>query len=505
MSVLKKLASDTALYGVSSILGRLLYWLLVFVHTRVFDQPRLLADNNQLYTYVVVLNVLYTYGMETAFFRYASKEENRRDYYNLILSAIITSSVVLSGIFILFASQIINTLGYPGKERLIVWLAIILATDAAAAIPFAKLRIEKRAKKFVAIKMANIFINIGLNVFYLMFCKSIHDGRFLTNWKPLADFFYNPRIGPDYIIWANFIANLVMIILLWREFIDFRFRFNFPKFKTVWIYAYPLFIMGLAGTINITADRQLFRYILPEGFYSGFSTDDAFSIYANVYKLSIFMTVVVQAFRYAADPFFFSKAEDKDAKPIFADVTKWFIIACSLIWVGVSLNLDVLGLFLGKNYRSGIVVVPWLLLANLFIGVYGNLAVWFKLSDKTGYGTLITFIGMTLTVLLNIILIPRMGYMGCAITFTFSSLVMCVICYVLGQKYYPIPYSLESAGFYIGSAAVLIIVSSQIHIKNIYLAAPFHLILCLCFVGIIVFKERKFLGLERYFPRMKIR
>lgn len=495
MSVVKKLASDTALYGLSSIVGRFLNWLLVAVHTRVFDQPKLLADNNQLYVWVILLNILYTYGMETAFFRYA-KKENRQEYFNLILSYIILTSIIFSVIIFFCATPIINWMGFPGKERLIVWFAIILATDAIAAIAFVKLRAENRAKRFVFIRMTNIFINIGLNAFYLMFCKYIHEGLFLESWKPFADYFYNPAIGPDYIVWANFIASLITILLLWREFLDFRFSFDFQKFKPVLIYAYPLLIMGLAGAINQTADRLMLTKILPEGFYAGLTSDDAFSIYANVYKLSIFMLLVVQAYRYAADPFFFSKAEDKNSPSMLALATKWFTIACILIWVGVSINIDLISLILGKNYRSGIVVVPILLLANLFLGVYQNISMWFKLSDKTHFGTYFTVIGMVITVILNIILIPILGYVGCAITFAISSFIMMVLCYYYGQKYYPIPYELSSVITYLIVAAIFIIISWQIKIESLMLSIPFHILLTILFILGIVVSERTSLGIR---------
>lgn len=495
MSVVKKLASDTALYGLSSIVGRFLNWLLVAVHTRVFDQPKLLADNNQLYVWVILLNILYTYGMETAFFRYA-KKENRQEYFNLILSYIILTSIIFSVIIFFCATPIINWMGFPGKERLIVWFAIILATDAIAAIAFVKLRAENRAKRFVFIRMTNIFINIGLNAFYLMFCKYIHEGLFLESWKPFADYFYNPAIGPDYIVWANFIASLITILLLWREFLDFRFSFDFQKFKPVLIYAYPLLIMGLAGAVNQTADRLMLTKILPEGFYAGLTSDDAFSIYANVYKLSIFMLLVVQAYRYAADPFFFSKAEDKNSPSMLALATKWFTIACILIWVGVSINIDLISLILGKNYRSGIIVVPILLLANLFLGVYQNISMWFKLSDKTHFGTYFTVIGMVITVILNIILIPILGYVGCAITFAISSFIMMVLCYYYGQKHYPIPYELSSVSTYLIIAAIFIVISWQIKIENLMFSIPFHILLTTLFVLGIVVSERTSLGIR---------
>ncbi len=489
MSVLKKLAGDTVLYGLSSIVGRLLNWLLVIAHTRIFEQPKLLSDNAQLYTYVIPLNIIFTFGMETAFFRYGSGQSNRQSYFNLILTFIILLSTTLSGLFILGATPIINALGYPGKERLIVWLAIIIAVDAVSAIAFAKLRAENKARRFVTIKLISIFINIGLNVFYLMFCNYILQGVFLPGLRPFAEFFYNPAIGPDYIIWANFIASLVTLLLLWKEFVGFRFTWNPESLKPVLKYAYPLLIMGLAGAINLTADRLMFRSLLPDNFYKGFDVEDSFSIYAQVYKLSIFMTLVVQAYRYAADPFFFARMGDKNSPDMIALTTKWFTIACIVLWVGVSINLDWIGLLIGKNYRSGLPVVPLLLLANLFIGVYGNISIWYKLTDNTRFGTWITLGGLFLTVVLNIVLIPILGYMGCAITFAFSSFVMVALCYRYGQQYFPVPYETGRIIFYLILATVIILVNTRIHISSYLISVPYHLILLVLFSAVIYWVE----------------
>ncbi|AWV99942.1 polysaccharide biosynthesis C-terminal domain-containing protein [Arcticibacterium luteifluviistationis] len=491
MSFLKKLVGDTVLYGLSSIVGRLLNWLLFIVHTRVFEQPRLLSDNAQLYTYVIALNVIYTFGMETAFFRYASKKENQSEYFNIILTFIILLGGTLSTLFILGATPLIDAIGYPGKERLIIWLSVILVVDAISAIAFVKLRAQNKVKRFVSIRLINIFINIGLNVFYLMFCNYILQDLFLPDLKPFAAYFYNPDIGPDYIIWANYVASVVTLLLLWKEFVGFKFTWDWAKLKTVLNYAYPLLIMGMAGAINLTADRLMFRGLLPDGFYPGFNTEDAFSIYANVYKFSIFMTLVVQAYRYAADPFFFSKMGEKNSPNMIALSTKWFTIACIFIWIAVSINLDWIGLLIGSTYRSGLIVVPILLFANLMIGVYGNVSIWYKLTDKTFYGTWITIAGMALTVILNIILIPKYGYLGCAITFAISSLLMVAACYYYGQKHFPVPYSLVKVLIYIVLAAAIIIIDSQIQYPGLQYSVPVHLVLCGAFLTVVYFMERK--------------
>ncbi|MFT6880098.1 MAG: O-antigen/teichoic acid export membrane protein [Arcticibacterium sp.] len=490
MSFLKKLAGDTVLYGISSIVGRLLNWLLLVVHTRVFEQPRLLSDNAQLYTFVIGLNVIYTFGMETAFFRFASKKENQNEYFNIILTFIILVGGTLSTIFILGATPFIEALGYPGKERLIEWLAVIIAVDAICAIAFVKLRAHNKARRFVKIKLLGISINIGLNVFYFMFCNYILSDLFLPDLKPFAAYFYDPAIGPDYIIWANYVASLLTLLLLWKEFVGFRFTWNWKKFKPVLNYAYPLLILGLAGAINLTADRIMFRSLLPDGFYPGFNTEDSFSIYANVYKLSIFMVLVVQAYRYAADPFFFSKMGDKNSPNMIAISTKWFTIASILIWLGVSLNLDWIGLLIGATYRSGLAVVPVLLLANLFIGVYGNISIWYKLTDMTYYGTWITIGGMSLTIILNIILIPIYGYMGCAITFAISSFLMVALSYFYGQRNFKVPYELNRILLYLLIAGLLLFIDSLIEFSSLKQSVPVHLLLCAGFIGFIYFMEK---------------
>lgn len=491
MGFLKKLAGDAALYGISTIVGRLLNWMMMPIITRMFETPSMLAENAYFYAFMVPLNVIFTFGMETAFFRYASKAENQREYFNLILSFVLVLGLVLSGLIILFATPISELANYPGSQHLIIMLAVILWVDAISAVAFAKLRAQGKAKKFVAIRLSNIFLNIGVALFFVVFLQSILEGRYFPNLQSWAADLYSIPNGPDYLIWANYVASLLTLLLLYKELAGFRFTWSWEKLKPVVKYAYPLMLMGLAGSINLTADRLLFRSLLPDGFYPDYpNVEDAFSIYAQVYKLSIFMALVVQAYRYAAEPLFFSKNGDKNSPTLIALSTKWFTIACIVIWVGVSLNLNWIGLLIGKNFRSGIEVVPWLLLANLFLGLYNNVAIWFKLSDNTKYGTYITVGAMLLTVLLNILLIPQMGYMGCALAFTISTFLMVVACLILGQKKYPIPYEFKSVGLYMVLAGLIIWAHSQMNTPNLYVSIPIQLGICLAFIGFVFLRER---------------
>ncbi len=490
MNIFKKLAGETASYGISTILGRSLNFLLVFIHTKVF-MPDDMGINNKLYSYVAVANIIYTYGMETAFFRFAAEDKSK--YYNIIQSAITISSITFSGILIVFSSPIITYLGYAGKETYLIWLALIIAIDAITAIPFARLRLEKQTKRFVKAKIINILINIFLNIVFLLVFKRIAEGEYFITLQPIAEKLYNPKIGAGYIFLANLIANASFFYFLRPEFRDFKFQFDKEEFKKLWIYAYPIMIMVLASTYNMVFDRLLLERLLPEGFYPNRTSQQALGIYGSVYKLSIFMSLATQAFRYAAEPFFLSKTDDKNSPENLAQVTKWFLITCIFIWLGVSLNLDVLKtLFLGqKIYWEGIAVVPVLLLANLFLGVYYNISVWFKLNNKTYFGTLITFIGLGITIIANIILIPRIGYMGCAIAFLISCFSMTALCYLLGQHYYPVPYKIESAFGYITSAGLLIFLVMQIKFDNLWLSIPYHLILLILYTAGVVIVERK--------------
>ncbi len=490
MSVFKKLLGETASYGVSTMLGRLLNYLLVILHTSLFD-PALLASQSQFYAYAGVLYVLYTFGMETTFFRFARKEEDRAQYYNLILSAVIVVSVVFSGGIYLFAGEIAAFLKYPGDTILLRWFAIIMAVDGIVAIPFAKLRLEKKVGKFVWIRLANIFITIGLNLFFLIVCRDIYEGRYLLAFRPLAELFYEPEHAAWYIILANLLASCSFLFFLRKELAVFRFTWSWKLFRPVWVYAFPIMIMNLAGVTNMLFDRAFLQFLLPDHFYPGRSTKDAIGIYTQTYKLSIFMNLAIQAFKYAAEPFFFSKAEDRDAPEIFAGLMKWFVIVCVLMWVGISLNLDMLAyVFLRKEiYHEGLPVIPWLLLGFLFLGIYYNLSTWFKVTDKTSYGTYITLLGVSVTVALNLLLVPRVGYLGCGIAFAASGIVMTVASYVFGQKFYPVPYQVGAALAYILSGAVLIGLSTLISMEHKSAQILVKLVIFLVYAGIVTGTE----------------
>ena len=336
MSFLKKLASDSAIYGLNSILGRGVNFLLVGLHSLVFF-PEEISVTILLFSYATFFNIIYSYGMETTFFRFASKDKtNFQKTYNLAQSSLLISSIVLSAIIILFSNNISSWIEHPADGHLVVWFAFILALDALVAIPFARLRLENKAKKYVSIRLAAVFINVFLNIFFLLFCRKIFNGEIFPDLKPLISIIYSPTLGVGYIILANLIGNLIYIPALWSELVTkFSFYFEKSEFLKMWRYGYPLLILGLAGMVNQQIDRQMLSSFLPLDFYPGLNhenNDAIIGIYGTCYKLSILISLATQSFRFAADPFFFFFFLDKNAPAVFADVTKWFTIFCCLLW-----------------------------------------------------------------------------------------------------------------------------------------------------------------------------
>lgn len=492
MSIAKKLVGQTAAYGLSSIVGRALNYLLVPIYTDIF-LPEEYGVVSYLYAFVGFFNILYTYGMETAFFRFANQPGADRDkLYNEVLSLILCSSILFTGIIILASGAIVDYKDYPAEfQRYINWLALILAIDAIVAIPFARLRLQNKAVKFASIKLITILLTVGANLLFLVVFHNIYQGNYLQELQPLVNPLYDPDFGIGYIFLINLVANALLIPMLWKEFSSFRFELNTELLRPMFIYAYPLLFMGLAGMVNEVIDRILLEEWLPAGFYPDKSNMAAVGIYSACYKLSIFMTLAIQAFRYAAEPFFFSQAEEKDSPQSFALIMKWFVIVCAFIFLFISANLEDFALLLrSSEYREGIMVVPVLLLANLFLGVYYNLSVWFKLTDKTKYGTYISFGGAAITIIFNLLLIPVLGYMGSAIATFICYFSMALASYLLGNRHYPIPYPTKTIVAYILLATGLVWVALEVDIENFWLRHAYHLAVCAVFLVIVWLRER---------------
>jgi O-antigen/teichoic acid export membrane protein len=432
---LKKLASQTAVYGLGSVLPRVVTFLYSFVLTYIFKQPSELSANIEFYSYISFINILFTYGMETAFFHFSNKIEDKARVYSTALISIFGSSIGLSLLFIVFSGSIAEFIKEPKHINYIIWCVLIVATDAMMAIPFAKLRLNNQASKFGMLKLLNVFVFILICIFYFNICKPAYLN------EPDSTFakFYNPEVGVGYMFLAGLLANLVSLLFLAKEFIGIQYVFDKALWKQMLRYAWPLLILGFAGMINETFDRLILKYLLAEDV-----APTQLGIYGACYRIAMFMTIFTTAFKYAAEPFFFSHAKHEDSKKLNAMVMKYYVLFCLFLFLGTMMNLPWLKYAVSEKFRDGLGVVPILLLANLCVGVYWNLSIWFKLTGQTKFGAGITVFGAIITLVINFVGIPKYGYMACAwATFAAYSCMM-VLSYILGQKYYPVKYNLRS-------------------------------------------------------------
>lgn len=439
---LKKLAGQTVVYGLGTILPRFLNYFLVPILTRAF-LPAEYGINSELYAYISFLNIIFTYGMETTFFNFNSKLENKQEVYNTALFSILSSSVVFSLILLVLASTIATTLSTPNASystQFITWCIFIMASDAIMSIPFAKLRSENKALRFSLLKLFNVMINFGLTVFFISVCKVAYDNCEENFFSGL----YDPAIGIGYCFLANLIANLLTLLLVSREILSVKLKVNTELLKEMLRYTWPLIILGLAGMINETLDRIILKKLMVDKV----EAQDAQGIYGACYKIAILMTIFIQAFRFAAEPFFFGKSKDKDSKKTYAFVMKYFVIFCLLLFLGTLMNLDWIKLLIGRNYWSGLKVVPILLLANLCLGVMYNLSIWYKLSGQTKFGAYISVSGAIITIIINVLFVPTYSYVACAWATLAAYAGMMLLSYFLGQKYFPIKYNVRAMAVY---------------------------------------------------------
>ncbi|MEO1254332.1 MAG: oligosaccharide flippase family protein [Bacteroidota bacterium] len=372
MSILKKLASQTAIYGLSSVLGRVLNYLLVPLYTSVFV-PSEYGIVTELYAYVAFLNILYNYGLETAYFRFSSNEGSA-DYFSLAFVSILVSSIILSGLIWFFSGSIAEILNYPNKAHFIKWLSAILAIDAIVAIPFAKLRQIGKASRFALLRLSNIGINIFLNLFFIVFCPKI----LANDPNSLILNIYDSNLGVGYVFLSNLIANGLYLLFFLPDWLKVRLTLNLAEWKKMMRYAWPVLIIGFAGVINEMLSRAILKYRLPEGFYPGFTNLEILGIFGACYKLAVFMTLAIQAFRYAFEPFFFAQSQEKNSPQIFSNVMTGFVIFTSFSWLVLCVFMPWYApIFLRQeSYLMALDAVPWLLGGGLFLGVFYNLSLW---------------------------------------------------------------------------------------------------------------------------------
>jgi len=494
MNPFRKLAGQTAIYGIPSILGRFLNYLLVPLYTYGLLTQQEYGIVNVFYSYTALLMVILTYGMETAFFRFCETEKDKNRVYSTgLLSIFITTGLFLLVVH-LFPGTIARWIAYPQQVNFVIWFAWILGLDTLSAIPLARLRAQNRPVLFATIKTINIFTNILLNLFFLLLCPYIlsHFGDSAAG--KMVHLFYRSDWNIEYIFISNLLASLLTIVLLLPQISGLKWILDLKLWRKMLVYSLPLMIAGMAGIVNETFDRLLLRYLLP---VSPDMAEAQVGIYSACYKIAILMVLFIQAYRFAAEPFFFAQMKNQDAKIVYARIMDYFIIAVSVIFLVTMLFLDTVFIhFTGPEFRSARHVIPILMLAKLFLGIYYNLSIWYKLTGRTIWGALITIIGAAVTLGLNIYWIPRSpdhliyGYLGSAwATFACYS-VMMVLGYLIGQKYYPIKYNLKKFFGYIGFAMVIFFINRMFRIESVILNILFNIFLLLIYLTAVFLIER---------------
>lgn len=447
---IKKLAGDTAIYGLGTMVPRLLNYLLVPFYTILVFNKGEYGQITELYAYVAILLVVLTYGMETAFFRYANKEGNGLKVYNTALSSILITSVLFLVLVIVFLNDISELIRYSGHSEYILMIALIVVIDAFTALPFAFLRFKDNAKKFSIIRVLSVGINISFNLLFLVA---------LPKWFPEKTsnlYFYQESNKIVFVFIANLIGSLSTVILLWQELKIFKFKIDKVLLKKLLSYGLPVLVIGFAGMINEVSDKILLKYLLPNPE----TAVDQIGVYGANYKLAILMMLFIQMFRFAAEPFFFAEAKKADAKKTYGIVMNWFVIFTWFIFLGVTLYLDIFKYFIGSGFWAGLSIVPIILAAKLFLGIFYNLSVWYKLTNKTLYGAIIAIIGSLITIVLNIVLIPKYGYIGSAWANFACYFSMMVISWFWGRKIYKVNYNLKKIISY-SLLAIALFYSSQ--------------------------------------------
>lgn len=466
MAGLKSLAKETAIYGVSSIVGRFLNYLLVPVYTIALPASSGgYGVVTNIYAWVALILVLLTCGMETGFFRFANKgQDDPMRVYSTTLLSVSIGSLVFVALGLLFLEPIAGWLEYGEHPWYIGMMMIVVAMDAIQSIPFAYLRYKKRPIKFAALKLLFIFLNIALNLFYYVILEGNDVG---------------------YAFLFNLVCTSVVMVCMIPELRGFTYVLDKELLKRMLRYSLPLVILGVAGILNQVADKIIFPFVYPDEAEATIQL----GIYGAASKIAMIMAMFTQAFRFAYEPFVFGKSKEKDNREMYAQAMKFFIIFTLLAFLAVMFYLDILRHVIGRDYWDGLRVVPIVMVAEIFMGIYLNLSFWYKLIDETRWGAYFSLTGCIILILMNIFLIPKYGYIACAWAgFTGYGVAM-LLSYFVGQKKYPIQYDLKAIGMYVLLAAVLYVAAEYVSIDNIYLRMAYRTVLLLLFIAYVVKRD----------------
>ena len=495
MAGIRSLVKDTVIYGLSSIVGRFLNWLLVPLYTAVF-LPSEYGVVTYIYAVVAIVFIVLTYGMETAFFRFANHErypDPREAYATSLLSVGFTSLLFMAAVSLLL-HPIATAMNCGGHESYIWMMAMAVAVDAYCSIPFAYLRFRKRPVRFAVVKLVNIGLNIVLNLFFILLCPWIWSRS-----PELISWFYSPDFGIGYIFLSNLIASGVVLVCLLPDMMWAPARFNSKMLKEMLVYALPLLILGLAGIMNQNLDNIFLPYLFP-------TKDIAMrelGIYGACGKIAVVMMMFTQAFRFAYEPFIFAQNKEKgyDKKKSYSDAMKYFVVFSLFIFLGVTFYLPVLKYFINPRYFEGLRVVPVIMMADVFFGIFFNLSVWYKITDRTIWGTWFSLAGLAIVVAVNVIFVPMFGYMACAWASFACYGVMMLLSYFVGQAKYRIDYGVPRLLFYFAVCAVLYGVSQAVVIPNEWVNLAWRTLLLGLFVSVALKREN--LSLMKLLPRRR--
>lgn len=474
-------------YGLPTIGSRFIGYILNFSLTFIYHAVDT-ADLVTIYAIIPFLNIIFTYGVETSYFRFV-QEKNKTELYNTLTASVIATTICFTGILLIFSNTLARATFMPGHPEYFRWVAWIIFFDTLSTLPFAKLRQEGRPRKFAFVRLFAIVINVLIVVFFLGVCPKVAR----ENPQSILLIFYDPTIGIGYYLIGNLIGSAITFILLWKEWSLSFSSFNSKLWKEVMKYSFPLIIVGLGGMINEMLSRLVYQYVVnipPQ------EAKQQLGIFGANYRLAILITIFIQMFRMAAEPFFFNQSKEANAKKTYARVMKFFVIACCCMFLVIGLFLDVFQKILTikfSEYGEGIHIVPILAMGSVFLGIYYNLSVWYKLTNKNWYGAAITLGGAALTVLLNIWWIPLFGFTGSAwATFTCYTCMM-TSSYILGQKFYTIPYAVKKLVAYLVLTVLIFFIHKGLMLlsANIWFSVSTAVFLLGCFVVFVGNVERR--------------
>ncbi len=476
-SLFKKLFGHAALYGISSVGGRFINYLLVPFHTRIFN-PEAYGIITDFYAQIAVLVIFLTLGLETGFFRFTSRGESDKDVFNNTFLILLANSLIFLLGVTLFLPNISNVLGYAGNPEYILIFSLILFFDTLVAIPFSKLRLQGKALEFALVKSASILINVGLNWLFLTnsyFLTTIHQIPFLQN------------TGLVFLVFlANFFASLFTLSYFYKDLLSVKFALSLALTKRIVFYSFPLMIGGFAGIVNDMADRFFIKWWVPESENPMYQL----GVYGGIIKIAVLLNLFIQVYRFAAEPLFFTHSGKEGSRKFYADSTKFFFFISLLIFLFISFYLSYFAKILGGNYRSGIGIVPILLLSYVFYGFYFNISVWFKLTDKTRYAVIFTFFGLAINTLINYFTVPIYGFWGSAWARLVSYFLMVIFCFIVGQRFFKVEYDLRNMALYLGFSLALYFFDFYLLSENSILFFCLKLILLALFVVFFLFREK---------------